>query len=141
MAPIRVGLIGLAATTRVTMTGAWAVNAHLKSIQALPDEYELVAVANSSVESAQRSIEFHKLPATTKAYGRPEDIAADPNVDLVVVSVDANKHLQLAKPALLRKKMAFVEWPLGNSLAEAEELTKLAADAGVRSMVGLQGRS
>ena len=141
MAPIRVGLIGLASNTGVTFTGQWGVNAHLRSIQGLPDDYEIVAVANSTVESAQRSIAFHKLPPTTMAYGKPEDIAADPKVDLVVVSVNVAKHYRLTKPIIERKKDIFVEWPLGANPAEASELTKLAFFNDVRTMVGLQGRS
>ena len=159
MAPIRVGLIGLAATTDISFVGAWGVNAHLRSIQRLSDEYELVAVANSSVESAQKSIDFHKLPSTTvskvidtsipaqynntfqAAYGRAEDIAADPNVELIVVSVSVSRHFELAKPAIEHKKDIFVEWPLATSPTQAEELTRLATANGVRTMVGLQGRS
>lgn len=139
MAPIRVGLIGLAAADTPGRMGSWGVFAHLRSIQAL-SEFELVAVANSSVDSAQRSIDFHKLPATVKAYGNPEDIAADANVDLIVVSVKVSKHLSLAMPALEHKKSVFVEWPLGASVAEAEKLTRIASAQGVRTMVGLQGR-
>lgn len=141
MAPIRVGIIGLGATMGDTPIGRWGVNAHLRSIEGLPKDYELVAVANSSVESAQRSIDFHKLPPTTKAYGSPKDIAADPNVDLVVVSVNVAKHYELAKPILEHKKDIFVEWPLASNPAQAEELTNLASASGVRNMVGLQGRS
>jgi predicted dehydrogenase len=140
MAPIRVGIIGLGPQGGTMTPGAWAVNAHLHSLQALP-EYEIVAVSNSSVESAQRSIDKHGLPASTKAYGNPEDIAKDPNVDLVVVSVNVAKHFSLAKPALENKKDVFVEWPLGATVAEAEELTRLAASNGVRTVVGLQSRA
>lgn len=140
MSPTRVGIIGLGISTGLSPVGAWGVNAHLRSIQGLSDEYEIVAVANSSVESAQRTIEYHKLPITTKAYGSPEDIAADPNVELVVIAVEVRKHHFLAMPALRHKKSVFVEWPLGANTEQAEELTKLAAENGVKTMVGLQGR-
>ena len=49
-------------------------------------------------------------------------------------------HKQLALPALHAKKDVFVEWPLGNGLAEAEELAALAKKQGVKTVVGLQGR-
>lgn len=140
MAPIRVGLIGLGTSSAIAITGAWGVNGHLRPIQGLSEQYEIVAVANSSVESAQRSIEVHKLPTSTKAYGNPEDIAADPNVDLVVVSVEVGKHYFLTMPALKHKKAVFVEWPLAANVGEAEEMTKLASENGVKGMVGLQGR-
>lgn len=140
MAPIRVGIVGLGASDPSSyMPGSWGIFAHLRSLQAL-SAYEIVAVANSSVESAQRSIDFHKLPATTKAYGNPNDIVADPNVDLVAISVEVGKHYLLTKPALEHKKSVFVEWPLGVNVAEAEELTNLASANGVKTIVGLQAR-
>lgn len=110
MHPTRVGLIGLKPVTDGSILGAWGVRGHLRSIQGLPSLYEIVAVANSTIESSQNSIEVHKLPATTKAYSTAEDIAADPNVELVVISVELRKHYELAMPVLKHKKAVFVEW-------------------------------
>ncbi|KAK5654678.1 hypothetical protein OQA88_7002 [Cercophora sp. LCS_1] len=140
MAPIRVGIIGLGAQSGAFGPGFWGVQAHLPHLQASP-AYEIVALCNSSAESARKSIEFHKLPATTAAYGNAEDLAKDPNVDLVVVSVQVQKHFQLAKPAIQHGKDVFVEWPLGASIQESEELTRLAKEAGVKTMVGVQARA
>ncbi|KAH8124566.1 hypothetical protein FP744_10006351 [Trichoderma asperellum] len=138
MAPIRVGIIGLGAIEPgLVAAGAWAASALLPSFLSSP-HYELVAVCNSTVESARRSIEFHKLGSTVKAYGNPEDIANDPNVDLVAVSINVGKHYAVAKPALLAKKQVFVEWPLGANTTEAEELTKLAKDANLKTIIGTQ---
>ncbi len=134
MAPIRIGLIGLTATP-----GAWANQAHLPYLSR-SSKYKIVALANSSVASAEAAIKEHGLPADVKAYGSPADIAADPNVDMVVVSVSVNKHYDLVKPALEAGKMAYVEWPLGCNTAEAEELTELAKKKNVKTLVGLQGR-
>ncbi|MBE3047984.1 Gfo/Idh/MocA family oxidoreductase [Candidatus Bathyarchaeota archaeon] len=140
MSPIRVGLIGLGPKAADFGPGLWSSVAHIPSIQALP-QYELVAVANSTVESARRSIASHGLPASVKAYGSSEDLANDPNVDLVVVSVHVDKHSKLAKPAIQANKDVFVEWPLGATLEESEELTKLAAARGVRTAAGVQNHS
>jgi predicted dehydrogenase len=140
MAPIRVGLIGLGASNSETyQPGEWGVQ-HMKAINHSPN-YELVAVANSSLESAEKSIKAHNLPATVKAYGSPEDIARDPNVDLVVVAVSVTKHVYLAKPALQQKKNVLIEFPVGPSSKETEELAKLARENGVTVLVGSQGRS
>ena len=49
-------------------------------------------------------------------------------------------HYGLTMPALKAKKDVFVEWPLGNDLAEAEELAALAKKQGVKTIVGLQAR-
>ncbi len=66
MAPIRVGFLGLSKS-------GWAVKAHLPYIKAT-DKYEIVAVCNSSVESAKEAIKTHSLPESTKAYGDPNGI-------------------------------------------------------------------
>ncbi|KAK7413960.1 transcription regulator gal80 [Neonectria punicea] len=141
MAPIRVALVGLAPLDNGEPTvGNWGALAHLKGLLESP-HYELVAICNSSIESARKSIEFHKLPPTVKAYGNAEDLANDPDVDLISISVNVGKHYQLAKPALLNKKHVMVEWPLGASLDEAQELTDLARQQGVKTVVGLQFRA
>jgi predicted dehydrogenase len=139
MAPIRVGIIGLGTAAGLS-PGAWGVIAHLASIKALK-EYEIVAVSNSSVESSQRSIDHHQLGPNVKAYGNPEDLANDPQVDLVVVSVHVGKHLMLTRAAIEKKKDVFLEWPIGAGLAESEELVRLAAQNGVKTMVGVQARA
>jgi predicted dehydrogenase len=139
MTKIRAGIIGLGRSDNFFAPGALAVGSHLPPLRDLED-YEIVAVANSTVESAQNSIEHHGLPAGTKAYGSPEDIAKDPNVDLIVVCVQVNKHFALTKPALENKKNVFVEWPLGASLEEAEELNRLAQVNNVKTIVGVQAR-
>jgi predicted dehydrogenase len=115
MSPTRVGIIGLKASTGDSLLGSWGVRSHLRSMQGLPSLYEIVAVANSTIESSLKSIEVHKLPTTTKAYGNAEDLAADPNVELVVISVELRKHYELAMPALKHKKNVFVEWYFSRS--------------------------
>ncbi|KAK2033299.1 oxidoreductase family protein [Colletotrichum zoysiae] len=139
MAPTRVGIIGLSAKDALRGPGAWAAVAILPSLQNSPD-YEIVALCNSSVEAARRSIEMHKLPSSTKAYTDADELANDPDVDLVIVSIVVTKHLDLALPAIAAKKRVFVEWPLGASVAEAEKLTQLAEASGLETIVGLQGR-
>jgi predicted dehydrogenase len=138
--PIRVGLIGLGKGTADNAPGLWGSRAHLPFLLASP-AYTVTAICNSSTASAQSAIDFHALGPKIKAYGSPVDLAADPDVDLVVVSVKVGMHYQLAKPALEAGKDVFVEWPLGASLAESEELTKLADKKGVKTIVGLQARA
>lgn len=138
--PIRVGIIGLGAKAGSMVPGVWAARAHLPYLVSSPD-YLITAVCNSSASSAQASIDFHSLGSDVKAYGTPEDIANDPNVDLVVVTVRVGLHYVLTKPALLAGKDVFVEWPLAANIAEVEELTQLAKDKGVKTIVGLQARA
>ncbi|KAK0710596.1 oxidoreductase [Lasiosphaeris hirsuta] len=140
MAPIRVGIIGLGPKGPAFAPGGWASNAHLPPLQQSPS-FEIVAVANSSIESSRTSIASHNLPLTTAAYGSAEDLAKDSNVDLVVVSVRVQKHFELTQAAIKHGKDVFVEWPLGASLDESEELTRLAKEAGVKTVIGLQARA
>ncbi|KAB8297392.1 hypothetical protein EYC80_002735 [Monilinia laxa] len=76
--------------------------------------------------------------AEVKAYGSAEEIAKDPEIDLVVISVIAPKHYDLTKPLLLAKKDVFVEWPLAANTAEYEELADLAKLQNVKGIVGTQ---
>ncbi|KAL8731700.1 MAG: hypothetical protein Q9181_004221, partial [Wetmoreana brouardii] len=134
---IRVGIIGLSADP-----SAWATVAHIQPIKdgsPLSQHFKLTALATSNPESAKAAAKFHGLPLE-KGYSNPEHIANDPDVDLVVVSVKVPMHKQLTMPALHAKKDVFVEWPLGNGLAEAEEMATLAKKQGVKTYVSLQGR-
>lgn len=139
MPTLRVGLIGLPATAKGGRT-AWSFNGHLPCLLNLHD-YQIVALANSSVEAARRSISEHGLPPATAAYGTPEDIAKDPHVDLIVVCVQVQKHYDLVKPAMMAGKKVLVEWPLAANMRQVEELTSIANKSGVQSVVGLQARA
>lgn len=140
--PIRVGLMGLNRNTSTSnqVPGLWATKTHLPYILASP-KFKLIAVCNSTIESSQAAIKNHNLGPEVAAYGSPEALAKDPNVDMVIISVMVRKHYMLAKPALLAGKDIFVEWPLGASTAEAEEMAGLAKEHGCKTIVGLQARA
>lgn len=140
MSLIRIGFIGLGTSVDALSPGAWGSLAHLPSILASP-RYRITAICNSSVSSAQASIDFHKLSSETKAYGSPRDLASDPDVDLIVCSVRLSKHYDLVKPALLAGKDVFVEWSLAATTAQAEELAEIAKSKKVNTFVGCQARA
>ncbi|KAI0141774.1 NAD(P)-binding protein [Xylariaceae sp. FL1272] len=140
MAPIRVGLIGLPpALSEHYKPGEWGQQ-HLNAIKNSP-HFELVAVCNSSVASAEKSIKSNGLPSTVKAYGSPEDIARDPNVDLISVVVRIYRHYELTKPAIEQGKDVLVEFPFSTKLEHTEELMALAKSKGVRNVVAAQARA
>lgn len=107
MAPIRVGIIGLSARAKTS----WASGAHLPYLQAAKDKYMITALCNSSVPAAKSAIEAYELPADTKAYGNPEDLANDNKVDLVVCNTRVDVHYETIKPSLLKGKDVYCEWP------------------------------
>ena len=131
MAPIRIGFIGLSAS------GRWASDAHLPYLRDSP-KYTITALCNSSVEAAHAAIKAHNLPSSTKAYASPQDLANDPDIDLVVCSVRVDRHYDAVIPALEAGKDCFCEWPLGKNLEEGKELAALAKKKGVKTIVGLQ---
>lgn len=67
------------------------------------------------------------------------DLAADPDIDLVVSCVRVDKHYATSVPALRAGKAVFTEWPLGVNLAEAQEMAAIAKEHNARTIVGLQG--
>jgi predicted dehydrogenase len=120
--------------------GAWAWSAHLPYLID-SKKFQIVALCNSTKQAAEASVAYHQLGPYVKAYGSPPDLAMDPDVDLIVISVNILKHYELARPALLVGKDVFVEWPIASSIAKAGELTGLAEAGGVRTLVGLQTRA
>lgn len=122
------GFMGISANSESWKdAGAWANTAHMPSLLQSP-HYQIVALCNSSVEAARAAIRSHAFPESTKAYGSLDDLAADPDIDLVVSSVNVKKHYGLIKQTLLAGKDAIVEWSLGESLVGAEELTLIAQE-------------
>src|ERR1700744_3211978 len=135
MAPIRIGIVGLSAKP-----GAWAALAHLPRLVSSPN-FGIVAMCNSTIESTKAAIKAHGLPESVKAYGSSDELAADPEVDLYVVSTRVDSHWEVVMPALKAKRNVFVEWPLAVSTEEATKIAAFAKEQGVKTMIGFQGRA
>ena len=131
---IRVGIVGATVTTGGS---GWGANSHIPALRVLP-EYEVKAVCTAHEDTARASagafgaeLAFHDI----------NQMAAHPEVDLVVVSVRVPIHYELVMAGLRAGKAVFCEWPLGANLAEAEEMANFAREHSLRTVVGLQGRS
>lgn len=130
--------IALITNTSNELSSSWASTSHLPYLRST-SFYKITALQNSSKASAEAAAKEYSLDDVA-TYADPSVTASDPNIDIVAVSVNVPGHYDLAKPAIEAGKDVFVEWPLGRNLAEAEELTQLAKEKGVRTMVGLQAR-
>ena len=86
MAPLRIGMIGLSASA----TTSWAANAHLPYLKAT-QKYAITALCNSSVAAAKSAIKAFDLPAGTKAYGNPNDLADDDEVCVFDIRTSGSK--------------------------------------------------
>jgi predicted dehydrogenase len=129
-ARIRVGIIG------ASPLRGWAKTAHVPALSAL-DEYEIKAVAASREESAH---EVAAELAIGHALTDPRRLAGLPDVDLVAVTVKVPAHDELVRAALDAGKHVYCEWPLARTTEEADGLARLAHDAGVHHVIGLQAR-
>jgi len=131
---IRVGIVG----ATVTQGGSgWGANAHVPALKALPD-YQLKAVCTSHEDTAKASAAAF---GAERGFHRFSDMAAHPEVDLIVVCVRVPGHRELVMAGLQAGKPVFCEWPLGANLAEAEEMAGLARRRSLKTIVGLQARS
>ncbi|MEV1177829.1 Gfo/Idh/MocA family oxidoreductase [Nonomuraea sp. NPDC049784] len=123
---IRIGVVG---------ASGWADGSHLPALAAL-GEFEVTAVATTNQASADRAAAAHGV---RHAFADAGELAAHPDVDLVVVSVKASGHAAVIRAALKAGKHIVSEWPLGVDADEARELTEAATAAAVVHAVVLQG--
>ena len=127
---IGVGIIGVSAAR------GWAATAHIPALRALPN-YEVRALSASSAESARSAGEAFGVGAV---FSDHEQLVTRPDVDVVAVTVKVPHHRELVSAALAAGKAVYCEWPLGRDLDDARAMAALAAEQGVRTVVGLQAR-
>ena len=125
-----VGIIG------VNPAWGWAATAHIPALRALPN-YEIRALSATSAEAARAAGEAFGVAAV---FSDHEELVRQPDIDLVAVTVKVPHHRELVSAALAAGKAVYCEWPLGRDLDDARAMAALAAEQGVRTVVGLQAR-
>ncbi|KAF2820584.1 oxidoreductase family protein [Ophiobolus disseminans] len=141
MSLIRVALIGLSASAKTS----WAGDAHLPYLISPigRTHIKVGALLNSSFAAAAASKQHFQLPSAVKAYGDPQALARDLDIDLVVCCTRVDVHYPTIAPSLRAGKSVFVEWPLAENIEKARELLAIAKDNGVdasKCIIGLQSR-
>lgn len=111
-APVRWGILA---------TGAIATS-FAEDLALLPDA-RITAVASRTEESARRFADRHDI---ARAYGGWEQLAADPEVDVVYVATPHASHHDATALLLAAGKPVLCEKPLTLNLAEAQRLVALA---------------
>jgi predicted dehydrogenase len=125
----RVGIVGLSAER------GWATMAHIPALRALSEVFEIAGVANTSLASAQAAAAAYEIP---RAFENVAELVASPDIDVVVVTVKVPYHKEVVAAALAAGKNVYCEWPLGNGLAEATELARLANETKALAVIGTQ---
>src|SRR2546421_7110476 len=130
MATLGVGIVG------VSPVRGWAATAHIPALRALPN-YEIRALSAHNAESARAAGDMFGVRAV---FSDHEQLVMQPDIDVVAVTVKAPRHRELVSAALVAGKAVYCEWPLGRDLDDARAMAGLAAEQGVRTVVGLQAR-
>jgi hypothetical protein len=130
--PLRVGIVGLQPGR------SWAAKAHVPALHALSADFVIAGIANTTLASAV--LAAAALDHGPRPFASVADLVASPDIDVVSVTVRVPYHLDVVKTAITAGKHVYCEWPLGNGLAEAEELARLAKEKGVLGVVGRSRR-
>src|SRR5213595_374540 len=125
-----VGIVG------VSPVRGWATTAHIPALRALPN-YEIRALSAHDAESARA---IGAAFGVSAVFSDHEQLVSQPDIDVVVVTVKVPHHRELVSAALAAGKAVYCEWPLGRDLDDARAMAALAAEQGMRTVVGLQAR-
>ena len=128
---LRLGIIG------ANVGYGWTPRAHAPAIAELP-EIELVAVCTAHEDTAKEAANAF---GAELAFHNHLDMLDQAELDAVAVVVRVPKHYQLSCDVIRAGKHIYTEWPLGANLAEARDISNLADESGVSTMVGLQSRA
>lgn len=124
MSIIKIGLIG---------AGSIGVR-HIMAIDALSD-IALVAIGDPST-AAQKIGTKRSIPVFTDA----DKMLSAGGIDAVIIATPTERHHQDVMAALRHKVTVLVEKPITATLAEAQEITKFAAQQNCHVLVGHQRR-
>jgi predicted dehydrogenase len=111
--------------------GYWGPNL-LRNFSALPNCHVKHAVDSSPERRAFVGSNFPR----TRAVASVDEVLNDPEVSAVVIATPAATHFTLARSVLNAGKHVFVEKPLATTVAEVDELGKIAAARGLVVMAG-----
>ncbi|NP_001120637.1 dihydrodiol dehydrogenase (dimeric) [Xenopus tropicalis] len=113
-------------------------NDFLVALETLPaQDHQVVAVAARDLKQARDFAQIRKIP---KAYGSYEELAKDPNIDVIYVGVLHTVHRDVVLMFLQNKKNVLCEKPLAMNSAEVQELTSAARAYNVFFMEALWSR-
>jgi predicted dehydrogenase len=114
-------------TIKVGVSGLGFIGpAHIEALRRLPG-IEVVAISETSEELAKSKAEQLGIP---KYFGNFDDLLKE-NIDCVHICTPNFLHFEMAKAALLAGKHVVCEKPLATTIAEGEELLKLAKESGL----------
>ncbi|EME86229.1 uncharacterized protein MYCFIDRAFT_72273 [Pseudocercospora fijiensis CIRAD86] len=121
--PLNVAVVGYGLSAKVF---------HIPLVLALPDEYKLYGVVQRSPKPDDDASKDHP---GIKSWRAVDEVYADTNVDVVIVTTTPETHFEMAKRSLESGKNVVVEKPFVPSPGEAGELAKIAEKSGKKLTV------
>lgn len=94
---------------------------------------DLQGIASRSIEKAQAAAKRDGIP---RAYGRYEDLLADPAIQAVYIPLPNHMHLEWTKKAADAGKHILCEKPMAMTEADCAEMVRYCRSKGVRLMDG-----
>jgi predicted dehydrogenase len=119
---VRIGVLG---------TGVIIRDFHLPVLRNNPHA-EMVAAANLHPESLERLVHTWGIP---KRYHNFSDLAADPDIDAVILGLPNYLHAPVTVQMLEAGKHVLCEKPMAPSVAEAEQMLDAARRTGRKLMI------
>ncbi len=104
---------------------------HLEALRRV-EGVDVIAVVGRKLDAAKKLAEGYGVPT---ALDSVDDLLKLPELDALHICTPNATHYPIAKAAIAAGKNILCEKPVAVSTAEAEELTQLAAKAGVRNCV------
>ena len=117
MKTFNVGIIGIGDISDVYMD-------NLKAYEVV----NVAACAGRDLAKARRKAEAHGI---RKAYATPQELIADPDIDIVLNLTLPAVHAELTTSALRAGKHVYTEKPLAATFREAEQIIALAEERGL----------
>lgn len=115
-------------TFKIGIIGTGAIAHTIADTIAKIDAFEIYAVASRDLEKASA---FAKEFNVTKSYGSYEELANDPNVELVYIATPHSHHSEQAKMCINAGKPVLVEKAFSYNAATAKEVIDLARSKNV----------
>ena len=120
---VKIGLIG----------SQFQADIHATSLQSMPHEAEIVAVASPTPGNAEKFAKHFKI---AKAYTDYREMLKDREIEMVSICAPNSLHAQMTEDIAAAGKHVMVEKPLAMTIAEGEEMIAVTKKAGVLLMYG-----
>src|ERR1700676_803035 len=120
---VKVGIIG----------SQFQADIHATSLQIMPDEAEVVAVASPSPGNAAAFARKFGIPRVFTDY---LEMLKEKDIEMVTIAAPNSLHAQMTKDAAAAGKHVVCEKPLAMTIAEGKEMIAAAKKQGVLLMYG-----